>query len=283
MKNTNVKRIASVLISLVLCMVFTLSMTVQADAVSRTKTYQVVTQEKSVYKENGGAPDKNVDSCSYNKNGLRTETKRGGQMAGKTTYKRNGKGYITEVRYYNKKGKLVFREVYKRKSNGNITTATYYSVSGKKEQKQSTRTYKYWSRGKIKQISAKGKDYSNVEKFDKKGCSISYSNTSRSGKDKSTDKCTSVNKYDEKGNLVERTENWTYVDQGKTSEYKEVYTYKYTYNKKGNPSKKVCKRVMYNGKVKEGYSTNTITYKYKNVKVPEKYWSIYKYNLDNVG
>lgn len=281
MKNTYIKRIVSVLMSLVLCAAFTVTTTVRADAAAGTRTYQVVTQTKNVYQTDGFKASTDVWKYSYNKSGLKTaESLNGGEALSKITYKRNNKGYVTEARRYDKKGKLASRTVYKLKANGNISTATDYSVSGKKSTKECTITYKYWSRGKVKQVTTKGADYTYVDKYNKKGYMTSYSRTWVFGKDKSTDKCTYSYKYDEKGNPVRITTDATSVDEGRTTKNKDVTIFKYTYNKNGNPTQTIRKWTNYENGKKQDSGTITTTYKYKNVKVPEKYWNIYKYKLE---
>ena len=74
--------------------------------------------------------------------------------------------------------------------------------------------------------------------------------------------------YNKAGKIIEKRETTKYKDD----DYKNVYKFKFSYNKKGNLTKVVCtrKEVYEDGSVGDTRK-QTVTFRYKNVKVPKKY------------
>ncbi len=308
MKNNILKRGASVLLALVMCLAFTVTSTVEADAAS-TKSFKVVSQENFKYTNNytlNGETKKSSENYKYTytyKNGLNTSVKYGD---GKTVYTRNKKGYVTKAVYYDKNGKKTSYNVYTVKSNGDVKKYVTYSYNGSKATKESTTTLKYYSKGKIKQRKTVYTDKSYMlSKYDKNGNETLYQHKDSYGSQKSTYK----NTLDKKGNPTKVVETSTNTYGSYT--YKEIVTTTntYTYNKKGLATKVVSKSVtkedgktvsttnstttntfdskknltksVHSGTTKsDGYTStfkSTSTYKFKTLKnVPKKYWHLYQ-------
>ena len=300
MKQKSLKRFASLLLSVMVFMVFSMASAMEVNAAG-TKTVYVISKSETVSTSTSTIDgetktEKNTHTGKhyYNKYGLQTKSVYNDRY---TRYSRDKKGYITGYDNYDKKGNKIGATVITRKSNGDISKAKSeeYNSDGKTVY-SSTTTFKYWSKGVIKKRSQKGDGLNRTSYYDKKGNLtkevldngdvIEYSRTFyKSGKAKgmpkketasysgndSIKKCVTNNTYDfnKKGRISKQLQKstCTYKD-GSTSQ--STYTLQYTYDKRGNTTKTI------ETSKNEGYSSKFVTTTtYKKISVPKKYWHLF--------
>jgi len=298
----NTKRLLAVMLSVFVAMGFMVPFTQTASAASKTKTFYVTTQTKTVYKNEDGSKETFLLKYKYNKNGLVTEAYSKGYVSdGSTTkYTRNSAGIVKTAKTYDKDGK----QIEERKGtikNGKVTKSrTYTFIDGKKKLAESstftytkkgqikkevvthedygksTYIYTYWPNGNTKKMICRSSDYKYVENFDKKGNLTSTKTTYGTGEYKTTTTATYKYKFNKKGYVTKEVVTEKMTDaSGNTTKTVRTYTYKYTYNKAG-----YVKREESNYTSKTGdhtyKSSSVTTYKYKKVKVPKKYWKFFE-------
>ena len=302
MKRNYITRCTSLLMSMIVFVVLTMASATEVSAAS-SKNFYLPKTEKTTYSYSSSYIDGSTNttndswtySYTYDKSGLQTKST---SADGYSKYTRNSKGYVTVVKTYNKKGQLTNTTEFTRKSNGDASKVKSYDHSGGKKTLQSTTTYTYWSKGKVKKSTYKPVSGSkSVYTYDKKGNETSYS--SNDGKYKINYKLTYKN-----GRLVKQvatysgamtggtvaTTDYTYtIKNGKVTKVVEKYSSKNnegavetkvttttnTYNKRGDIKKSVSETKQQSS-VGTYTSRMTTTFTYKKVSVKKKYWGLYK-------
>jgi len=303
MKNKNLKRFASLMLSLMVLTVFTLAVTLEVNAATETKTFYVMTKSTDKIVQDGKTTHKGTTTYTYDKNGLGKTTVTDYE---KTVFKRNKTGYLTSVKRYDPSGKLFKIEKYSKNK------VKYYDVHGKDKALNATRTDKVYKNGKLKSYIFEnvGGDYISNYYFDKKGnptkskvvdpIRITVTKYDKYGmpisetaklKDRSANQViTSKYKYNKNGTaasakIVSVTDFSGGKDQqgGYTVTATRKTTYTYKYDKHGNKTRMVLTTKLKT--VTEGpdsrYETSnstitqTYTYKYKAVKVKKAFWKFF--------
>jgi len=301
MKRTTAKRGLALMLSTVLFLTLPFLFTQEVSAASKTKTFYVVTKIQSTYTNTDGSTEKNVTTHTYDKNGmLKSTVSKGYTPYYKIVYTRNSAGIVTASKTYNEKGKQTGATINKVK-NGNIIKSTTKQIDPKTGKKKTSPTTSYtYKKGKCVKGVTKGSDGS-------KSTDTYYGNGIIKQSVYESPNSKYVYNYDKKGRLKSSTSSYTYNDQ--TSNSKTTYIYKETRNKHGDPVKSVetekttsddgitttnvftnnykytyksgrVVKVVNTYKTKFGDSTytgkNTTAYKYKAVKVPQKYWKFFE-------
>ena len=178
MKNSLLKKSGSMLLSMALVLTFVFALPQEASAASKTKKFQV--QSSSAYTDT-------YTNTDYNGN-LHTETSKGSSVYkyknglctqinnndGKTVYTRNKKGYVTQIKRFDKAGKLKSVSKLTVNKNGDITKEQFYSVNGSTHTLDSTTTKTYWKKGAVKQSVTTDRYGTSTSTYDKYGNITSY-------------------------------------------------------------------------------------------------------------
>lgn len=209
----------------------------------------------------GGIEDKlggsYKDKYVLNKNGLLVSINEANQ---KTVFKRNKKGYVKGYDQYNSKGEKTRYGIFKLKSGKYASSKIHYEVGNSTPIRNTT--YTYYKNNVAKKVRMVAGDYSLTWNYDKKGNLTKH-------EEKSGDYILITkykNTFNKTGKLTKQRGTISGSANGTT-------TIKNTYNKKGLLTKKVTNTVLKDssGKIKSRGS-ETVTYTYKKVKVPKKYW-----------
>ena len=188
---------------------------------------------------------------SYNSKGSSSISYENGKKTGKYVCTIDKNGRILKGKDYNAKGKLISTETYKYDSKGNTTKITYTYTD--KSKKKEVDTYKNTYKGKtlVKRVAKYSSGGKEVTEYSKKGIIKKSTYTSSSG-------YKSVSTYDSKGRIKKNTGGDEYFKSEST----------YTYDKKGNITKRVESNTNYitnyeTGEVTPDTTTETYTFKYK--------------------
>jgi len=262
MKTKRVSRFMSVVLAVMMFIAFSAPFTQVASAASK-KTFYVPTKVTNTYTFNGQT-GKSKTTFKYNKNGLRTSVRF--SSGNRTTYKRDKKGLIKSWKTTNKKGKVIASGRSKIEG-GVVVSEKVYNVKGKKKTLNYTASYTY-ANGKV----VREEDiYANGDKF-----ITEYDNYGNIIKEtyqlKIETMITTHNlKTDAQGNIISDVETVVDVFNGQKTTTVTTTNNVYTYDKKGNITKKVSTTTS-GGKVT---FSSTTTYKYKKVKVAKKFWNYF--------
>ena len=295
--------------SVLFAAVFTLGTVREAEAAATVKKYYVPTKHVETYEYLGFSPSKNTTKYTYytgTKTGLlRQSTRDNGNY---TVYQRDSAGLVTHEKDYNDSGQML-HHARSTISGGKVKRVHYYSVdtlsgaethvsrttlsySGGRVVKMSTvsddgavSTISYNSRtGKTTEMSYQYKTstgYTITEDalFNTKGYPVRFVLTSKASPDE-YEKQTFTYKYSytKKGLPSKVVITDKYVEQtgGKktTATYVYTNTNKYTYSNAGNMTKKVATwKLTFNNKT-EKILTKTDAYTYKGVSVKNKFWDL---------
>lgn len=254
--------------ALIIAVPFT-AFTQEASAASKKTKYVVTSQTRTRTDENGKPVTETV-KYQYDKNGLSKAVIY--QDGDKRTYTRNKKGYVTTTKYYDTKGQLdsVTNYTYKYDKKGNAVQQTVINVNGGVKTVEGTYKMTNYKNGKVKKevyTSADG-SISSTTTYNKKGDWTGWINkgTNYLYVDKFT------YKYDKKNNPVKCVDTYTMQESGETSSSAITTTYKYKYDKHKNITTAVITRIYSDGST----DTETLTYKYKKVKVPKKFLKFFR-------
>lgn len=296
--NRKSTRLMALMLSVFVAIGFTIPFTQTASAASKTKSFYVVTKVNTTLKNNDGSIEKGYTKYTYDKKGLVKQMYSQGIFTSgeKDVYVRNDSGMVKSTKTYNKSGKLIGTTTNTIK-NGKVKTSKHYNVKNGKKTLYSTSTYTYNKKGRVTKETFKTTDgvsntstytyYANgkIKKEVLKTSSGTYTyNYDKKGRVKTAKEvitgdyaftANSTYKYttNKKGDITKRVCTMKITGSEGTSTDVETTTYKYTYDKKsGKPSKVVrnYKSVSDNGLSYSSSSTDT--YKYKKVKVAKKYW-----------
>ncbi len=148
------KRYLALVLTFALVLAVPFAFTTQkADAAAKkSKKATVLLETKTVhtYKNAKGKTVKETTKYTYNKRGFVTKAKTSGKDGGRAVYKYTKKGYLKSVKFYNKKGKLVYKVTAKMNKNGMPYEAKAYYKDGKKFVLDSTTTIIYSGKTPVK-------------------------------------------------------------------------------------------------------------------------------------
>ena len=272
---------------------------------AKTKTVQVVASEsntwttQSAIRTNSGTYNK---VYRYNKDGVCTGYT---NNEGTTSYTLNAAGFITEEVTKAASGAMKYRTLYTRDSNGDPTQIIYYENRTGFSKPARTETYTYYGKGAKKtrvavdyeggtitttydiygniteEIMQDSREhskstYTNILDSHHNPIKITERTEGSSGNyDTSSTSVTDITyQYDKSGNITKSDSKMSTVySYGDTETITKTSTA--AYNKKGNPIKKSFYSKSVGNAGYEFIDTDNITIKYKNVKVPKKYWHLY--------
>ena len=262
MKTKSMSRFMSAVLAVMVFIAFSVPFTQIASAASK-KTFYVQTKVTNVSTFDGQT-SKSKTTFKYNKNGLKISSKLSNGT--KKTYKRNSKGLVKSWKLTNKKGKVISSGKAKIK-NGVVVSEKEYIVKKKKKTLNKTTSYAYSNGKQIRKEDVYTDGDKIITEYDSNGNIIKETEILKV--------VTIVSKHnlktDEHGNVTSDVETVTEMYNGQKQTNVITTNNVYTYDKKGNVTKKVSTTTS-GGKVT---FSSTSTYKYKKVKVPKKFWKFF--------
>ena len=285
-----VRKMAVLPAVLMLTMVLISASVLEANAVSGEKTFYIPTVLTEKYSDSDGDKATITETRDFTEEGLyvsRSISDEGGLYNRYSVIKRDGKGRTLQEQQYSDDG-LDGTYTYTYWKNGRIKKVVYKPVKG-----SGTSKWKFSKKGYITYCAMKdGKTlntYTYKYKFNKKGDPTYIVMTgktkvgSKKAKHRKTIKTTVKNTYIKKGKNKGKLSKQVSVARGSkfnTSSTTETTTIQNKYNKKGRLIKTTTTTSRKDSDGDKHWDKEVVTYRYKAVKAPKKYWKACKYAAD---
>ena len=289
-QNYLTRRLVTLSATLMMVMALTLAPVMEVNAVSDGKTFSLPTVLTDKYSDSDGEKATITETRDFTEEGLyasRSISDEDGLYNRYSVIKRDGKGRTLQEQQYSDDG-LDGTYTYTYWKNGRIKKVVYKPVKGSGASK-----WKFSKKGYITYCAMKdGKTlntYTYKYKFNKKGDPTYIVMTgktkvgSKKAKHRKTIKTTVKNTYIKKGKNKGKLSKQVSVARGSkinTSSTTETTIIKNKYNKKGRLIKTTTTTSRKDSDGDTHWDREVVTYQYKTVKAPKKYWKACKYAAD---
>ena len=289
-QNYLTRRLVTLSATLMMVMALTLAPVMEVNAVSGEKTFYIPTVLTNKYSDSDGEKATITETRDFTEEGLyvsRSVSDENGLYNRYSVVSRDGKGRILKEQQYSDDG-LDGTYTYTYWKNGRIKKVVYKPVKGSASSKWSFNKKGYITYSAFK--DGKNLDtYTYKYKFNKKGDPTSIFMTwktkvgSKKAKIRKTIKTTVTNTYIRKGKNKGKLSKQVSVARGSklnTFSTTETTIIKNQYNKKERLIKTTTVTKHKDSDGDKHWDKEVVTYQYKTVKAPKKYWKSCKYAAD---